>query len=127
MSSRQEDIKNRKEEIDKYTAALLNQSAHFGEGDVCRLTQNLPTIATQEGLAKSGSVNFLKPWIAIGFKVTRTMVEIATEHGNLAFLKECFADNSIECDLKWIRAMEEKKKNKHAHIQEWLDGLESQP
>jgi len=85
-----------------------------------------PGVVAKE-IAKSGSVRFLQMWIAIGFKVNPKMIKIATEHGNLAFLKECYENNSVKCDLIQIRkiAMVEKKRNGYTHIQEWLDGLES--
>ena len=118
MSSRQEDIA-------KFNSALNDQRSLFTEDEVCDLTNNLNYIEIEKGIAESGSVNFLKSWIAIGFKVTRSMVEIATKHGNLAFLKECFADNSVNCDLTRIREIAIQQN--HSHIVEWLDELESQP
>jgi len=117
MSDHQKDIK-------KFNAALHDQSTTFTEDKVCKLIQNLNCIEIEKGIAESGSVNFLKSWMRIGFKVTRTMVEIATKNGNLAFLKECFADNEVASNLMNVV---ESNVGENAHIQVWLDGLESQP
>jgi hypothetical protein len=114
-----------KNDIDAWNAALHDQSNLFTEDDVCRLTQNLPNTESERLIAESGNVLLLQMWIGKGFKVTGTMIQIATEHGNLAFLKTCHKDNSVKCDLKWVRKIAIQQT--HSHIVEWLDGLESQP
>lgn len=114
-----------KNDIDAWNAALHDQSTTFSEDDVCALTKNLPNTESERLIAESGNVLLLQMWIGKGFKDTQTMIQIATEHGNLAFLKTCHKDNSIECELNRIREIAIQQT--HSHIVEWLDGLESQP
>ena len=120
---------NQNPNFEAFIDAFHDQSILFTEKEFQKLVGEFRPGVVAKEIAKSGSVRFLQMWIAIGFKVNPKMIKIATEHGNLAFLKECYENNSVKCDLDRIRmiAMVEKEKHDYTHIVEWLDEIESQP